>query len=140
MKKTFIIGITATLLSFAGASYADFVFKTAACPNIAGHWSGTGKINNWLTTCVYHGDGNINPLDGSGKFSLSTTVKKESGGLFCPPKVSVTLNGTCVDGNIRIPTDYGTLNGTVNGNNGGARGTITVAGISSDVNVTLHKG
>ena len=102
MKNKIVISIAAAILSYAGASYADFTFTTtnkAACPNIAGRWSGDGKVSNWLIgTCKYKGGGTLNSLDASGNFSLNTTVNRESGnGLFCPPRVSITLNGSCVD-------------------------------------------
>ncbi len=145
MKRHLLIGTSIIMLSLANVAYADFFIHSSdlnTCPNIAGQWNGTGVLSNWLIgSCLYHGTGKIGNVDNVGHFTLDVAAEKESGSIVCPQSPTVQLAGTCVDGNVTISTSYGNLTGNMSGNQGDAKGTLTISpGITVDVNIQFQYG
>jgi|SRR5579885_1691787 hypothetical protein len=143
MKKSLIISLAATLISFANVSHADFTIRTLGvngCSNLAGQWAGVGQVSNWMIDCNYHGSGQMSGIDGAGKFTLNINIDKDSGSFLCPAHTSKQLEGTCVNGNLYINTGYGDLSGSVSQNIGNAKGTLTIApGVSADVSIQFQR-
>jgi hypothetical protein len=144
MKKSVLLGITASILSFATVSFANFSFHSSnedACESISGQWIGTGKASNWfMGECVYHGSGTASPLDSQGHFNLTVLADKDSGSIFCPAHTTKELIGECVAGNVAFQTQYGFLKGNFSNNVGDAMGTLTVSpGINLDVAIQFQR-
>lgn len=143
MKRKLLIGLAVASMSFTGMSYADFTFysSSTACEDAPGNWVGSGKAYNWLIgECVYNGSGTVGPVDSAGNFSLEVIANKRSGSFVCPEHTTTKLNGVCINGVVKIKTEYGDLAGNFTKTTGNAKGSLTVSpGIDVDVSVQFNR-
>lgn len=143
MKKKLLIGLTVVTLSFTSISYANFTFYSGStnCEDISGVWSGSGKASNWLIgECVYNGSGTVGSVDGAGNFKLEVSADKHSGNFMCPDHATKKLTGVCLNGVVKIKTEFGDLVGDFSQNTGNAKGKLSVSpGIDVDVSILFNR-
>lgn len=141
MRGKLLIGFTVVTMSFTNMSHADFTFysNTNSCDVVSGQWVGNGEATHLLGTCKYHGSGMVSAVDSKGYFSLVVSADKNSGHFLCPEHQNTTVTGTCINGVVRIKTEYGYLSGKFSQESGSAKGILTVSGTNVDVNILFNR-
>jgi hypothetical protein len=85
---------------------SDISAKKDTCTQLGGTWAGEGTISSWGTTCQYHGKATLTPsarVDSVYPFTMNIQLKKDSetnNGNYCPSEKTVSLEGSCQQGNI----------------------------------------
>jgi len=141
VKKIVFTILFTSLVSQVNIARADYIFYLGspnACANLANNWLGQGRVYNWVVDCQYHGIGIINNRDQAGNFQLNINVNKDSGSFICPNTYSSHFTGKCSNGYVVIATGYGDLAGTVSGNAGTAKGSLTISGTKTNVDITFN--
>ncbi|VVC75878.1 hypothetical protein AQUSIP_11790 [Aquicella siphonis] len=144
MKKKLITCFTAAIVSFAAASYADITmhsYAANACQKLSGQWAGTGTAKNWMIgQCEYSGSGTASSVDAAGNFTLKFNADKDSGSMLCPKHTSQQMSGKCINGDITINTEYGSLKGSLSEKTGEAKGTLHISpGVQADLTIRIQR-
>lgn len=143
MRNSLMIGTLMASLACSTLAYADIFMHHHAetCADLAGEWTGTGKVSNWLIgDCYYHGTGKVQGVDAAGKFTLDLEVNKDSGSSVCPNQTTQHLPGTCSNGTVTLNSGYGDLVGNISERAGSAKGTLRILpGVTADVTIQIKK-
>lgn len=142
MKGKLLVGFTVAIMSFVNMAHADFIFysNTDSCSAVSGSWTGNGDAYNWLIgKCFYHGSGSVSSFDEKGNFTFDINAYKDSGHYLCPEQYIAKATGLCVNGVVKITTEYGQLSGAFSQESGNAKGKLSVTGSSVDVNIVFKR-
>ena len=131
-------------MSFINLAYADIIVDSLRpfsnedlCKQIAGHWTGDGKVSAGLT-CYYKGEGDItSPIPG--QFDMHLKLKKQSGA-SCPDE-DLTFHGLCENNQIKIQNEKANLHGSLSeaGKAAHVEGKVKYSIFNLNVDINLHK-
>jgi len=136
--KTILI---AGAIFLASGAQANIIVKASSnadtCANLAGLWTGGGKVSASFIECHYHGTVNATHTAGDHNYNMSVDLHKDDG--ICPDEEKLELPASCNNGVIVLRTDDANLDGSMNaaGNTIDLSGNVTFTVLGSRVKANV---